>query len=207
LPSEVKDHLDQAQDDLRLLFVSHYNYYRNFETLFRALPILSKRLYGKKVKLFLTCRLNSDENPGAYRAESASSLVKTLRSESSVVELGMVPYRSLHHLYRACNIYVTPAYAESFAHPLIEAMSSGLPVVAADLPVHREICGDAGTYFPRFSPDALAEQVLQLHELPDLAARLSDNGLRRAGQFSWSEHVERLVELAKNLVPSMAEQS
>jgi hypothetical protein len=52
---------------------------------------------------------------------------------------------------------VTPAYAESFAHPLIESMSSGLPVVASDLPVHREICGDAAIYFPRFSPDALAE--------------------------------------------------
>jgi glycosyltransferase involved in cell wall biosynthesis len=207
LPVAVRAHLDQAQDDLRLLFVSHYNYYRNFETLFRALPILSKRLHGKKVKLFLTCRLNSDENPGAYRAESASSLVETLRSQNSVVELGMVPYRSLHHLYRACNIYVTPAYAESFAHPLIEAMSSGLPVVASDLPVHREICGDAGAYFPRFSPEALADQILQLHESPELAAKLSDNGLRRACQFSWSEHVERMVVLAQNLVRSRAEQN
>jgi glycosyltransferase involved in cell wall biosynthesis len=207
LPAAVKDRLDQAQDDLRLLFVSHYNYYRNFETLFRALPILSKRLHGKKVKLFLTCRLNSDENSGAYRAESASSLVKTLRSHDCVVELGMVPYRSLHHLYRACNIYVTPAYAESFAHPLIEAMSSGLPVVASDLPVHREICGGAGVYFPRFSPEALAEQVLQLYESPELAAKLSDNGLRRARQFSWSEHVERMVVLAQNLVRSRAEQN
>jgi len=207
LPVAVRAHLDQAQDDLRLLFVSHYNYYRNFETLFRALPILSKRLHGKKVKLFLTCRLNSDENPGAYRAESASSLVETLRSQNSVVELGMVPYRSLHHLYGACNIYVTPAYAESFAHPLIEAMSSGLPVVASDLPVHREICGDAGAYFPRFSPEALADQILQLHESPELAAKLSDNGLRRACQFSWSEHVERMVVLAQNLVRSRAEQN
>ena len=207
LPVAVRAHLDQAQDDLRLLFVSHYNYYRNFETLFRALPILSKRLHGKKVKLFLTCRLNSDENPGAYRAESASSLVETLRSQNSVVELGMVPYRSLHHLYRACNIYVTPAYAESFAHPLIEAMSSGLPVVASDLPVHREICGDAGAYFPRFSPEALADQILQLHESPELAAKLSDNGLRRACQFSWSEHVERVIVLAQNLVRSKAGQN
>ncbi len=207
LPTPVKAQLDQAQCALRLLFVSHYNYYRNFETLFRALPILSRRLHGKSVKLFLTCRLNSNENPGAYRAEAASSLVKNLQSQEGVVELGMVPYRSLHHLYRACNIYVTPAYAESFAHPLIEAMSSGLPVVASDLPVHREICGDAGVYFARFSPEALAEQVLQLYKSPDLATKLSGNGLRRARQFSWSEHVERLLVLAQDLVRSKAEQN
>jgi glycosyltransferase involved in cell wall biosynthesis len=116
------------------------------------------------------------------------------------VELGTIPYRSLHHLYRACHIYVTPAYAESFAHPLIESMSSGLPVVASDLPVHREICADAGIYFPRFSPEALAERVVQIQEAPELAQRLSYNGLSRARDFSWSEHVDRLVVLAGELV-------
>jgi glycosyltransferase involved in cell wall biosynthesis len=199
LPEATQTLLDQGNDALRLLFVSHYNYYRNFETLFRALPMIGGRLNGKKVKLFLTCRLNSNENPGSYRAEAASSLVNTLRSSESVVELGTIAYGSLHHLYRACHIYVTPAYAESFAHPLIEAMSSGLPVVASDLPVHREICGDAGVYFPRFSPDVLAERVMQVHDSPELAGHLSSNGLRRSRDFSWSEHVERLIVLAQDL--------
>jgi glycosyltransferase involved in cell wall biosynthesis len=207
LPAAAKVHLEQGKDALRLLFVSHYNYYRNFETLFRALPILSERLKGKKVKLFLTCRLSSDENPGSYRAEAASSLVNALRSSESIVELGTIPYHSLHHLYRACHIYVTPAYAESFAHPLIESMSSGLPVVASDLPVHLEICGDAGIYFPRFSPELLAERVVQIHESPRLAETLSSRGLRRACDFSWSKHVERLVTLVQELVRPEGERS
>ncbi len=197
LTSEVKSQLERGQDALRLLFVSHYNYYRNFETLLRAIPILSSRLRGKRVKLFLTCQLKSNENPGSYRAESAASLAQKMGDK--VVELGTIPYRSLHHLYRACHIYVTPAYAESFAHPLVEAMSSGLPVVASDLPVHREICRDAGIYFPRFSPDGLAERVLQIQGSPELAARLSCSGLRRARDFSWGEHVERLVIMAQEL--------
>jgi glycosyltransferase involved in cell wall biosynthesis len=200
LPSAAKAQLEQGKDALRLLFVSHYNYYRNFETLFRAIPILNSRLKGRKAKLFLTCRLNSNENPGTYRAEPAATLAHDLQGSGNIMELGTIPYRSLHHLYRACHIYVTPAYAESFAHPLIESMSSGLPVVASDLPVHREICGDAGIYFPRFSPDALAEQVLRIHESRELAETLSHNGLRRARDFSWREHVERLVVLAKELV-------
>jgi glycosyltransferase involved in cell wall biosynthesis len=200
LPSDVEKQLEHGKDALRLLFVSHYNYYRNFETLIRAMAILSGRLKGKKVKLFLTCRLNSDENPGKYRAESAASLAADLRREGHIVELGTISYRSLHHLYRACHIYVTPAYTESFAHPLIEAMSSALPVVASDLPVHREICADAGIYFPRFSPEALAERVLQIEASPILAERLAYNGLRRARDFSWSEHVGALVSLAKQLV-------
>ena len=200
LPSDTQIQLEQGKDALRLLFVSHYNYYRNFETLFRALPILSSRLNQKKVKLFLTCRLNSDENPGSYQTEAALSLVSNLRSSESVVELGTIPYRSLHQLYRACRVYVTPAYAESFAHPLLEAMSSGLPVVASDLPVHREICRDAAIYFPHFSPEALAECVLQVHQSPELAETLSRSGLNRAEDFRWSTHVEQLLALAQELL-------
>jgi glycosyltransferase involved in cell wall biosynthesis len=198
LTPEVTSQLEQGQDCLRLLFVSHYNYYRNFETLLRAMPILNSRLKGK-VKLFLTCQLRSGENPGNYRAEFASSLASELRGSRNIVELGTIPYRSLHHLYRACHIYVTPAYAESFAHPLVEAMSSGLPVVASDLPVHREICRDAGIYFPRFSPEGLAQRVLEVHQLPELAETLSRNGRTRARDFSWGEHVERLLALAGGL--------
>jgi glycosyltransferase involved in cell wall biosynthesis len=199
LPSCVTSQLEQGKDALRLLFVSHYNYYRNFETLFRAMPMLSKRL-DQKVKLFLTCHLNSEKNPGTYRAGSAALLANNLRGNDDIVELGTIPYRSLHHLYRACHIYVTPAYAESFAHPLIESMSSGLPIVASDLPVHREICGDAGIYFSRFSPEALAEQVSRVRRSPELAEKLSSNGLRRARDFSWHQHVEQLVILARQLV-------
>jgi glycosyltransferase involved in cell wall biosynthesis len=149
--------------------------------------------------------LKSAENPGAYRAESAAALANDLRRTGDIVELGAIPYRSLHHLYRSCHIYVTPAYAESFAHPLIEAMSSGLPVVASDLPVHREICGEAALYFPRFSPDDLAAQVLQIQQSPALAEKLAGNALRRARDFSWGQHVAELIALARELVQSKSE--
>lgn len=202
LPPAARTQLEQARYALRLLFVSHYNYYRNFETLFKAIPILRNCLNGKKVRLFLTCYLRSGQNPGSYHAESAAATANDLRVSPEIVELGAIPYRSLHHLYRACDLYVTPAYTESFAHPLIEAMSSGLPVVASDLLVHREICGDAGVYFPRFSPEALAERVMQVQESPELAASLSRQGFERARHFSWKEHVERLVVIANELVQS-----
>jgi glycosyltransferase involved in cell wall biosynthesis len=199
LPAEVQAQLAEGADALRLLFVSHYNYYRNFETLFRAVPIVRKFLPNKKIKLYLTCRLDSRANPGAYKAEQASSLVATLRADREIVELGMIPYGSLHHIYRACHIYVTPAYAESFAHPLVEAMSSGLPVVASDIPVHREICGSAALYFDRFSAEDLAKRVVELSADEEMSAKLSRSGVARAKDFSWQTHVTRLVELAMQL--------
>jgi glycosyltransferase involved in cell wall biosynthesis len=199
LPRDVQEKLDSGADALRLLFVSHYNYYRNFETLLRALPLLQERL-GKKVKLFLTCKLRTEENPGPYLVHGTSALINRLGISGEVVELGTVPYRSLHQVYRACNIYISAAYAESFAHPLVEAMASGLPIVASHLQVHREICGDAALYFDPFSATELANGVLQIAESSDLRRMLSDNGKQRSAHFSWSRHVEEIINLAAELL-------
>jgi glycosyltransferase involved in cell wall biosynthesis len=199
LAGPTQQKLDSAKDALRLLFVSHYNYYRNFETLLRAIPLIQNRLSRRRVVLFLTCKLSSDKNPGSYHAEPAAELVQRLGIAEQVLELGAIPYHLLHHVYGACNIYVTPAYAETFAHPLVEAMASGVPVVAADLPVHREVCGEAALYFPRFSPQELADRVLRLEGSPGLQQALAERGCAQSREFSWEKHVEELLQVAISL--------
>lgn len=199
LPPDVQARFAATEGSLRLLFVSHYNYYRNFETLIRALAILKKKLHPRTVRLILTCKLNSKDNPGDYRADTAAELVQQLRLGEEVVELGAVPYSLLHHLYRRCDLYVTPAYAETFAHPLVEAMASGLPVIASDLAVHKEICGEAARYFPRFSPEGLAELVMQATQSPEQVTTMREMGMLRSRDFSWGKHVEELLRLARSL--------
>jgi len=199
LAPKVEQTLKTAEGCVRLLFVSHYNYYRNFETALRALPLLRDRLAGRAVKLLLTCRLATGANPGAYRPEAAAKLVRDLGVSDMVIELGAIPYRQLHHLYGRADIYVTPAYTETFAHPLVEAMSSGLPVVASDLPVHREICGDAALYFPSFSAEQLADRVTEVATCVNLSARLSGAGLGRTAAFSWRKHIDKLLSIARSL--------
>jgi glycosyltransferase involved in cell wall biosynthesis len=200
LPEELKNKLERNRDDLRLLFVSHYNYYRNFETLIRAVGMLRERIAPRHVSLFLTCRLQPDANPGSYRTEAAARLLHELGLSANLVELGAVPYHLLHHVYRACDLYVTPAYVETFAHPLVEAMAAGLPVVASDLAVHREVCGDAALYFPPFSPDLLAETVCRVALSPELSGKMSQLGLTRSADFSWKQHVSEIVSIAEALV-------
>ena len=199
LSTDIQEKISLENGALRLLFVSHYNYFRNFETLLRALPLVKKRLAPKKVRLFLTSKLRANENPGLYRTESAAALVMNLGLRDDVVELGAIPYRRLHHLYQACNFYVSAAYAETFAHPMVEAMACGLPVLASDIPVHREICGDAALYFGRFDHVALAEQIIRLAASESAAETLSVAGLLRSQEFSWSKHVDELITLAHQL--------
>jgi glycosyltransferase involved in cell wall biosynthesis len=197
LPLEIQKKLDASTGSVRLLFVSHYNYYRNFETLLRAVTGLRGLI--PDIKLLLTSKLDSEENPSGYRSDSAAALVNKLRLEDSVVQLGSIPYHTLHHVYAAVDIYVTPAYTESFAHPLVEAMASGVPVIASDIEVHREICGEAAVYFTRFSVPDLTANIAQLATNPELRSRMSAAGQRRAADFSWKKHVRQMLETAARL--------
>jgi glycosyltransferase involved in cell wall biosynthesis len=199
LSLQLKNSLQRTGDELRLLFVSHYNYYRNFETLIRAVALLRQLIAPRQVKLFLTCRLEPGANPGSYRTEAAAQLVQQLAVNSNLVQLGAVPYHLLHHVYRACDLYVTPAYVETFAHPLVEAMASGLPVIASDLAVHREVCGDAALYFPAFSPELLAETVSGAAQSPERVTTMSQRGVRRSQDFSWNDHVAQIILIAQAL--------
>jgi glycosyltransferase involved in cell wall biosynthesis len=198
LPETARRALEAPDTAVRLLFVSHYNYYRNFETLIRAVSLLRDRFAPRRVCLILTCKLCSEANPGSYSADSAAHLVKQLGLTECVIELGSIPYSLLHHLYRASNIYVTAAYAESFAHPLVEAMSSGLPIVAADTEVHREICGESALFFRPMSPIDLADQVCRFVQDEELARSSSERGQLRSRDFTWKQHVQQLLDLAQS---------
>lgn len=202
LSGEVEAKLASAEGALKLLFVSHYNYYRNFETLIRALPLLREQIADRAVRLLLTCQLAPGKNPGAYRPDSAAALVKRLGVSDMVVELGSIPYQQLHQVYARADLYVTPAYTETFAHPLVEAMSSRLPVVASDIPVHREICGDAAVYFERFSAESLARAVARTAKSPEVMASMGIEGSSRANEFSWKVHVEKILAVARDLMSS-----
>jgi glycosyltransferase involved in cell wall biosynthesis len=199
LPAPAQQ-LQPAANSLRLLFVSHYNYYRNFETLFRALPLIRAKLPERNATLILTTRLRSEDNPGSFRAEPAAALVRELGITDHVIELGAIPYRHLHQLYQACDLYVTAAYTETFAHPLVEAMACGKPIVASDLPVHREIAQDAAAYFATFSPEALADQIVTFATHRETANQAATRALDRAKDFSWDQHVHEMVTIAADLV-------
>jgi glycosyltransferase involved in cell wall biosynthesis len=200
LPPGVVQKIRETEGAVRLLFVSHYNYYRNFETLIQSLPLLRNCFVKRSVKLLLTCHLSAGKNQGGYRSQSAANLVKRLDVSDVVVELGPIPYQQLHEVYACADVYVTPSYAETFSHPLVEAMSSGVPVVASDIAVHREICGDAAAYFPTFSPEKLAQTVEQVVSSPEATSRMATAGLVQASSFSWRRHAESMLEVCANLV-------
>jgi glycosyltransferase involved in cell wall biosynthesis len=80
---------------------------------------------------------------------------------------------------------------------MVEAMAEGLPIVASDTPVNRELCGDAAVYFSPLRAEDLAQQVRALAQDPALVGKLGAVGRERAATlFMWDGHVQRILECA-----------
>lgn len=91
----------------------------------------------------------------------------------------------LAHAYRGCRALVAASAVEGFGLPLVEAAQHGLPVLASDIPVFREVASDA-TYFRVDDAGDLARAILS--ELERSPRRLPG---RR--WVSWEESVRRLL--------------
>lgn len=176
----------------RILMVSHYNYFRNFETLIRGVAVLRKTS-PTPIELVLTTKLGKGLKDHRYDTTGAAELVESLGLTDCTTLLGTVPHHELEELYRSADVAVCPSYAESFGHPMVEAMAMGVPVVASDRKLQREICGDAAVYFSTFDPGELATRLQDVLFDADLAEKLSAAGPPRAAAFSWERHFRELL--------------
>ena len=180
----------------RFLLVSHYNYFRNFETVFRAFALLRNQGAPGSFTLTLTTRLAPGLRLGGYDTTRAYRLVRDLGIEDVVSTRGAVPYDELPVVYGSAHAVLCPAYTESFSHTVVEAMSLGVPVIASDIAVHREVAAEAALFFSPLDPAALAGCCRRLMDAESLRARLAAAGPERARAFSWRGHFEQLLEAA-----------
>lgn len=176
----------------RILMVSHYNYFRNFETLLRAVAELRKTK-STPVELVLTTKLGKGVKDHRYDTSEAAALVESLGLGDCVRMLGTVPHHELEALYRSADVAVCPSYAESFGHPMVEAMAMGVPLVASDRKLQREICGDAAVYFSTFDAGDCAKRLQDVLFNAELAAKLSAAGPSKAAVYSWERHFHELL--------------
>jgi glycosyltransferase involved in cell wall biosynthesis len=106
--------------------------------------------------------------------------------EGWAVHLGYVTPGELAALYAAAELVALPSFYEGFGLPAIEALAAGAPLVASDLPVLREVAGDAALYAPPGRPDLWADRIAALLADGGLRDELRRRGRERARLFDWT---------------------
>jgi glycosyltransferase involved in cell wall biosynthesis len=166
-------------EGVRLLYPTHPAPYKGFEILFDALADLR----DKGVEFTLYTTVSRDDWPeGVCRYEHQ---VAYLRLKDHVVFMGRVPQAQMGSLYSRCDLMIYPSLCESFGFSMIEAMGYGLPIVAADTGVNREICGEGAIYYPSLDPKSAAAAICEALK-PDVNRRLHEAGKSRVEGFDWS---------------------
>ena len=108
-------------------------------------------------------------------------------------------HATLAAVYRRASLVLQPSDAEGFGLPVAEAMACGTAVLASDLPVLREVGGDAAIYRPVGEHAAWAEAATEFltkkrEKHAEYASRMAA-GLAQAAGFTWKSHVHTLTEI------------
>jgi glycosyltransferase involved in cell wall biosynthesis len=173
-----------AGADKTLLYMGSFMPYKNVETMIRGMAELPD----------LTLHLLSRISP-----ERRAELEALAPAGAGIVFHNGVTDAEYEALLARTTALISLSRAEGYGLPLVEAMSHGTPVIASDIPIFREVGGDAVSYVHPDSPAAFAAAVRKLEE-PDLWKERSRRSVERAADFSWDESARRLLGAAEEAV-------
>ena len=170
---------------LRLLFVGTLGQRKGIKYLVQALELLPPG----SVELTV-CGRAVDDMAIFRESRVAIKLCPSISAEG------------LLNAYRAADVFVFPSLAEGFAHVLLEAMASGLPIVstartaAPDLIQH----GREGFIVKAGSASDLAKHVEEFLRRPERVRPMGESARRRAEHFTWARFRHGIAEIVGDIV-------
>jgi glycosyltransferase involved in cell wall biosynthesis len=159
-----------------LLVVGEYSRRKGFREAFAAMDALVEAGYPHLLKV--AGRIHE------FAGNELEQLRGATRHPERIEILGHVP--DLAALYREATALVMTSRYEGFGLPAVEAMASGTPVVAFANTAVTEIVQGGGVLVADGDVSAVVAAVRTVIDDPAAAAELRQQGLARAGEFSWA---------------------
>jgi len=124
--------------------------------------------------------------------------VKEAGAETRVKFLDYVNINELAQLYRNATVFVYPSIYEAFGMPILEAFSSGCPVIASNISAIPDVGADAALYFNPLSEGDMLQLLLSVLNDFHLRENLKAKGYIRAKQFSWTATAKKTLAIYKD---------
>jgi len=162
------------------------------ETVIYGANVSKRKNWRRLVKVFRSLDIPDSQLifTGPVNSESGD----IFNSDSRIRHLGNIPRRQLPGLYRLSTLLVYPSLYEGFGLPILEAMASGIPVIASNVSSLPEVVGDAGILVNPYSKDEIGEAISKIVRNQQLRERLMNKGLSRIKKFEWESTVVQTSE-------------
>ncbi len=183
---------------LKIIYLSIYYPHKDPHTLARATELLNRRGVAAHARITM-----EPEDFAIWSTGHQDMGVLRENQRTGCLTLGRLPHADVGAALAGHDVLVFPSLTETFGFPLVEAMAVGVPVVAADTPIHREICGDAALYFEPENPEDVCARLLELDARAELRARCRELGKARVKErFTWERHMRELIDCFKAVTAS-----
>jgi len=169
-----------------ILYVGNAFPYKNLDAVLAALPFLDKKIsfvYAAARNVFV---------------DRLVSKAKEIGIDNRLVVTGFVPNEDLAILYKLASCFVFPSLSEGFGLPGIEAMAVGCPVVCSNIPVFKEVYGEAAAYFDPKKPREIAENIRRTANSQQRTA-LIKKGFEQVKKYSWRKLAEQTLQVYKSI--------
>jgi glycosyltransferase involved in cell wall biosynthesis len=161
-----------------VLYVGNIKPHKNLVRLIEAFDELRRTGFEDLQLLIIGDEIS--KLPSLRRAVHGHKLHKHVRF------LGYVSDDTLRALYRLASVFVFPSLYEGFGLPPLEAMAAGVPVVAYDTAVAREVYDTAAALVPVGHVDAVTDALLAFARDPRRRDAHREAGRRQVARFDWT---------------------
>lgn len=129
-----------------------------------------------------------------WKIDDLRNLVEQKQADGyDIITTDYVDHGDRTAFYRNASFYAITTHYEGFGMPLLEALHCGIPTVAVDIPVLREVGGDACLWAEKTTQD-VTSKLTQLITDKTLSAKLSALGPAQSAKFSWEVTAKELIQ-------------
>jgi glycosyltransferase involved in cell wall biosynthesis len=184
-------HPDTAQKkdgEFTFLFVGRFQHQKNVSVLIEAFGECHTKHQSARLVI---CGDGPLKSRLVEQAQNA-------RVQNAITWHGWLPREDVRKLYQAANCFINPSIYEGMANTVLEAMASGLPVIAGNCIGNNDIIeeGVNGLLFQPQKGDELARLMTMLMEQPDRASEMGNAGrMLCCKKYSWNTVADRIITI------------
>lgn len=190
--SLINSKIENSDSELKILYIANFEPRKNHDIFFQSILSLPSNI-KKKCKVILI-------GSYFYKSHYASFLqrLNLFKREIKTQIYTNISEEDKEYLIQTSSLLFYPSLDEGFGIPLLEAMTKGLPIIAYDTEISREVCGRAALYIKKNLPSLFSNGILELLKNSSLRSRLIIEGNKQVQKLNSNNAINEISQLLKS---------